>query len=899
MPNGLPVTAGFDRPEKAAAVFERLGDCGHEGFWDAVLPKLLAAADPDRALASLERWLLAGEAAGARARVLLDSPALRHRLAVIMGASQALADSMIQNPELAMILGDADELNRYTGVDSLVAEGGELMKAARSFTHTLDRIRYLKQRTLLRIVWQDVSGSWEPERVWEALSALADATVQLAAGAVWRELSDEALPVAVIALGKHGSEELNYSSDIDLMFVAEPETEDMDAATRFCEKLTRALSGRMGRGALYRVDLRLRPLGSAGPLVQRCGAAVGYYKNYGEPWETLALIRARHCAGSRLAATQFLEGVREEVYRGARSDLFLEGLVKAKRRYERDVAIRGEADANLKLGPGGIRDIEFVVQLLQLLTGHAKPNLQGAPTMSAISQLEAADDLSGTEARDLSRAYRLLRQVEHRIQLLHDLQSHNLPADPRERRVLARLMGAENWTRLHAELRRVRAQVRTVLEDRVPTLAGAPGGPEDLPSELRLRPGSPEAKAAERLLSASDDPAAMRGEIERHPPTAERVALIACHAQRVVSEICFHSELWDVAFSEEVELKPEDETGVEDGMSARMEAAGANWEAALAHILRREWVVSALKEAYHRDARRTCERLTQVAEKALLMLLDRVGGEDLDVVALGRLGGRELLLSSDWDVMLLAKRPEEQRRAEGVGEDWIRAARRIALASSHLLLDTRLRPEGSSGLVVRSLAGFRTYSESAMETWERLAFTRARSLRGWPETEAAMRDATYGPPFGPREERELADMRYRIRTERVRPTEQDRDLKLGDGFLLDIEWICAVLKMRMGRDAPGSPGTESTLRELARLRIITAHERDDLLEASLLFSRLRNVLVLLELESDSVLPQNPAKLERIAASMRLPGANAVLREVEERRLAVHGTYCRLLEMNTQ
>jgi glutamate-ammonia-ligase adenylyltransferase len=883
----------FGDTERSISILARLASHGIDE--EAILPALAKSPDPDRALANLERWLSAGTDSKARAVSLLDGISLRYRLCLMLGASQWMADIIIQNPELGLLLGDSEELARPVDKASLMGEAKALLANATSFTHRLDRLRYLRQITLLRITYNDLSGTWEPLSVWAALSELADAIVESAAHVVWAEMGrSEPLPVAVIALGKLGTGELNYSSDIDLMFIAADDA-DLETATKFCEKLTRSLEGRMGRGALYRVDLRLRPLGGAGPIVLRNEAAASYYQNYCEPWEVLAMIRSRTSAGDAALGEQFLGFLSTVVYRGARSDIFFEGLVSAKQRYEEEVRSRGESEVDIKLGPGGIRDAEFIVQALQLVVGASEPEVRGLGTVPAAQALAREGKLSQRGADTLCAAIVLLRQAEHRIQLRFGLQTHLLPCDPKEREVLASLMGTGSWSRLDSEIRRYRMQVRELLESKIPMLRRSEVRSHGAAQALGFLPGSPQAIAAEKLVGFSDAPDALVRQIAEDSSTAERLELISQYAPRVISDVSFHRELWDVAFSEEVELVPADEVDPGVTVAERIAEAGNEWESSLSAYLRREFVSTCIKEAFHGDVRRTFARLSRLAEAALLAALDAMGGEGIDIIALGRLGCSELVLPSDWDVMLLAGDGESHARAERIGQEWLRAARRISLNSGYFPIDLRLRPEGSAGLVVRTVAGFRTYASAAMETWERLAFTRARSLRAWEEIDAAITDAPFmRGEWGWDEETEILAMRDRIHGERMRAWEGARNVKLGAGFLLDVEWLAAMLRLRHP-EAGIEPGpTHMVMAELAEVGILGRAEAQDLGAAALLFARIRDIMFLLEFDDDSVLPENPERLARIASALKLSGANEVLEIVETSRSKVMQTYQELI-----
>jgi glutamate-ammonia-ligase adenylyltransferase len=817
----------------------------------------------------------------------------RHRLAFILGSSQPIADSIAKNPELGMILGDPDELGRPVTTDSTINEGRALVERSSSFLHGLDRLRHLKQRTMVRIVWNDIGSVWEPEAVWLALSALADGVLDLAARAVWAELSQEPLPVSVIALGKHGSSEVNYSSDLDLLFVASDDA-DQALCEKFCNRFARALDGKMGRGALYRVDLRLRPMGSSGPVYLGKSATIRYYESYCDPWEIQALIRARACAGNPEVGAGLMRDLDRLVYKGPRSDLFLDGIVSAKRRYEAQVRSRNESASNIKLGPGGIRDIEFIVQMLQLTLGDANPSLKGASVATAIEVLSDLGFLSPRATELLGSSYGFFRQVEHRIQLRQDRQLHVLPEGAAERNILAKLTGFSSWSGLNAELRRRRFLVRELLEEYVPALERATDESASLSAWLSMEQGSPEAAAADRLLASSDSPEALLAEIRQDARTADRVRTIVDRAPCVVSDLAFHRGLWDVAFGEEVEFVAADENDPGPGIRDQLERAD-DWEEALPTILRREAVVANLKDAHHRDIGRTFRYLTSVAETALLESLDRVGGADIDVIGLGRLGSRELLLASDWDVVLLCKGADDHERSQRIGQEWLRAARRVAIASGHFPLDVRLRPEGGSGLVVRSLHGFKAYSESSMETWERLAYTRARSLRGVSATKAAISDAIAVREWAWEDEQEVLRIRRRVQNERMRSWEATRDLKLGPGHMLDIEWIVAILRLRHPTTIDTVMRTDEMLRRYGEVGALSRKDAKHLSEAVLSFARMRNVMHLLDFDSTSVLPENPEKLKRIAQWLDLSSGNDLLAMVAVHREAVAKIFSEVIQ----
>lgn len=849
---------------------------------DFVMTSLGSAAIPERSAASFRSWVFARQSVGVSLSELLENKPLVQRFLFLAGASQAVCDSFVQSPELAMILADPGELGEEFDVTSLTKEGESLVEAANSTTHALDRVRFLKQMAMLKLIWNDLTGRWPAETIWTKLSEITDATLSLVANTLWRELSDEACPVAIIALGKHGGREINYSSDVDVMFILQDEYQDETLAQRFCERFLRGVGGKMGRGTLYRVDCRLRPMGKIGPIIQRCTPTVSYYTTIAEPWEIMAMIRARPLAGNLELGKRFLDAIDPIVYRGPRSEQFLSDLLNSKRRYEHEVERRGEADSNIKLGYGGIRDIEFLVQVLQLVTGHEFTALKSASTLNAIAALQEQHLFTAAEAQTLTHSYRFLRQLEHRIQLLNDLQTHTIPEPTEQREAIARLMGFVRFTGLEGELKRTRYQVRAILESRVPALK-TPGDPAEFALDLYSDLAPAELLCVKRLLELSPNAESFAHELRSNEKFQDQVRLIATRAPHIIPTIAFHDEMWDIAFSEEIELVEADEFSRREWIANELQADPANWEAVLAKLLRHGRVSAALKHAYHRDIVRSFRLLTELAEAAILETLNRCGGEAIDVVAAGRLGGRDLLLVSDWDLFLLCPDSSSTSLAERVGEELVKASRRISIASQWFPLDARLRPEGQSGRLTHSHRSFNLYAETRLETWERVALSRARSLREREASESLVRQAVFGPDWTTEDEDRVSTMRQRIHTERVRPGQLHREIKLGPGGMLDIEWIASVLKLRMGLESPKTPGTLDSLTQLAESGKIEVELAEALASHFKLFSNLRNALYLLEMDSDSMLPENPDKLRQIAHGCSLNHENELLRIVQDAR----------------
>jgi glutamate-ammonia-ligase adenylyltransferase len=852
-------------PEISLAVqraAERLEALGGPAFAEAVRAELLASADEERASTNLLRWIDNTPGAEARADLLHSDPGFAHRLITLMGASQVIADVIHQNPEMALILGDQGELGQPITANALNDEAQRLLAPAKTYQHRLDRLRYLKQRALVRIVWNDLSAEWQPPKVWLALSDLADVTIRCALRLAAEHVGADAQDMAVLAMGKLGSRELNYSSDIDLILLAKESAASTELLERVGEALAAALMGKMGRGFLYRVDYRLRPFGGAGPIIQRLPAAVAYYQRYAEPWEMQALVRCRPCAGSLELGERFLEAVRPEVYRPTRSELFLDSLLQMKLRYEEEIRRKGEEEQNLKQGPGGIRDIEFLVQVMQLMEGYRKPELHGAATLDAVDMLADTGLLTRGEAEVLSSGYLLMRQAEHRIQLRFNVQSHDLPKKPEERAAFARLLGMRSWEEAERTLRRRRKQVRAVLEHHIP-LTRTPPTADALCEEFGYPPDSEAALSLRKLISFHESGEEVVRTIRADAASTERLRLIIERAPRMLPDIAFHTELWDVAFSEEIEMTDEELQHVRERLTERLTDETIDWERAITLWLRHLLTSIALRHAKHGASRRTAVALTEVAQTALILALDEVGAGDVDVLSFGRLGSRELLLPSDWDVSFVALDGERLAAAEHAVEECLRLFRRLHASGVRIPLDTRLRPEGSAGPLVRSLTAFQRYAETSMESWERLAFTRARSLRGIPEVDALARAAASYGDLRPETRRELLEMKARVQRERVPEEASGRDIKLGKGGSIEVEWIASLLELQHG--AVESTGIPEKLDRLSERGILAADDKSALVSAYWFFADLRNAMYLLDLPSTTLLPERGSRGERLLA----------------------------------
>jgi len=453
---------GFVNPRTAHANLLRLAKAGLpldllgtlcEQFAE-VAPQL---ADPDMALNNLERFLLS-------TRSLLSTAALFERdkqalpnLLLIFNSSQHFSDQLCADSESYDLLRMTE--GRPVARELLVEELRESVRALTMQEDVLATLRRFKRRETLRIAYGDVVQGLPVGQVTRQISYVADAVVagalDFAQRNVWEKYSQKQgknlTPprFVVIAMGKLGGLELNYSSDIDLVFLFQPvetgstrgETESQDYANRVSQSLIQLLSESTDLGFAYRVDMRLRPEGKQGALCSPVESALHYYDVRGRTWERQAYVKARTIAGDIELGKEYLARIEPWVYRRYLTLADITGIKSLKRRIEANATNKDEAESNVKTGRGGIRDIEFVIQFLQLLNGGADPGVRTSNTLDAISRLAQSGGLTHQERILLEENYRFLRKLEHRLQIMYDLQTHQLPRQASELKKVARRLG--------------------------------------------------------------------------------------------------------------------------------------------------------------------------------------------------------------------------------------------------------------------------------------------------------------------------------------------------------------------------------------------------------------------------------------------------------------------------
>ena len=812
------------------------------------------AGSPDRALANVMRI---AEQAPTELKALLKKAGGFDRLVRLVGSSDAVADYFCRLP-IAMDFLSKNPPPTVPNIEPLSTESREVLRSS-------------YRSKLAQIADWDLSQA-DPESglvsVMEALSDLADAALEAGVIVARSELIAEGritidasrgTELAVISMGKCGARELNYVSDVDVIYVCSGESPQfLDTATKIAQRLALVINESGIEPGLWEVDPNLRPEGKSGALVRTVEAHVSYYEKWAKSWEFQALLKARFSAGSKELGLQYLSQVTPLIWsRQDRSNIVQDARAMRKRVIENIPA--DERDRNLKLGRGGLRDVEFTIQLLQLVHGVTDANLRSSSTFDAMQALATAGLLSRQDASDLNSLYRQLRIIEHRLQLVKLRRTHLVPTDSTELRRIARginpKMSAEmlNDQWLKAKLRITALHESVFYRPLLAATAELDAGHVSLSTEAienRLSSlGFLDPAGANRHIRALSQGVSRRATIQRtllpvliswmadgvYPDRAllsfRRLSEqlgdthwflkmlrdssgAAERLMRVLSSSNFIARLLEYTpessfwLGDEGELQPSSYQKLENEVKSILSRTADVDKAAesIRLIRRRETLRTAIAATTGLTSlgqiSLALTEITEVYLDAMLCLALRTSPEDIDIsiIAMGRLGGREQGFGSDADVMFVYQNSDSsiQSQAESV------IAKLIALAKDPILdfqLDLDLRPEGKNGPRIKSLAAYSGYYEKWAETWEFQALLRARAFAGSAQLRQEFTKLIDGYRYPESlKHKQLVDIRLmkaRVESERLpQGADSTRHLKLGKGALSDIEWLVQFMQLQ-------------------------------------------------------------------------------------------------------
>ena len=948
--------------------------------------KQLAVSDPGLADAALA---IAQDADG------------RHVLGAVFGHSPFLSHCALSDIESCVRL-----LNEGPG--TVLGEVARHLKTevagASDRARVMAELRRARARAALAIALADLTGHWSLAEQLAALSDFADQAVSAAVAHLLRQAAarGELEPVhaedpergsgfVVLGMGKLGARELNYSSDIDLIVIYDPERVrylsargPQEGFVRLTRDLARILEDRTAEGYVFRVDLRLRPDPAAMPLAISFGAAMTYYESLGQNWERAAMIKARPIAGDLALGAEFLRELRPFVWRKNLDFWAIQDIHSIKRQIHAhrggaEIAIRAH---NIKLGRGGIREIELYVQTQQLIWGGRDPSLRTPRTEDSLEALATAGHIKESTAADLKGAYRYLRRLEHRLQMVEDQQTQTLPKDEAG---LARLaafmaydsaddfraallgvlrtvenhyadlfeespalapsgnlvftggepepgtletlagMGYEDGTRIfnivrawhHGRHRATRStRSRQLLTEIMPTLLQAFGNTTQPDQALiifdEFLAGLPAGVQLFSMIHANPGLLDMLAEIMGGAPgLAERLSRNPSLLDAVLSPGFFDSIPQGPTLRRELAAMLEQARDFQDELDlARRWANDRRFQAGV-HILRHAGDVDESGRALSDIADTVLEGLYAPVLREFRARHGAIAGPGLAVVAMGKLGAREMTVASDLDLVFIYEAEAGVEESDGakpldVMQYYGRLSQRFISALSALTpegklydIDMRLRPSGSKGPVASTLPGWRRYYDQDAWTWEHMALTRARVVTGDPGLaagiEATIREIICAPRDGAALLRDIAEMRAPI--EKEHPAGSLWSVKYLRGGLMDLEFLAEYLILRHAHAHPEvvDGSTQGAFARLAEAGLLAPELAEPLIAATRLMREVQGMLRLVAApayDADGGTDSLKACLARAAGQPDFATLRAVLESTAE---SVHQTFVTMIE----
>jgi glutamate-ammonia-ligase adenylyltransferase len=904
--------------------------------------------DPAEAKRRLDGWIadLGPEQAAAIQGLAPQAHAI---LLGIAEASPYLFDLIRADPARLLRLLDGDP-DRYLA--ELIDNTCRAVSAAGSEADAMQSLRRMKSEAALLIALCDIGGVWPVMRVTAALTELAVRAVQSALRYLLREAAtrtkisprsldepEENSGLVVLAMGKMGAGELNYSSDIDLIVFFDPDAPALAADiepqpffVRLTQGLSRMLQQRTGDGYVFRVDLRLRPDPASTQVAISMDAALNYYEREGRTWERAAMIKARPCAGDARAGERMVADIAPFVWRKHLDFAALADVHDMKRqmqtyRGQSDIAVEGH---NVKVGRGGIREIEFFAQTQQLIAGGRHPELRVRPTLEALDVLAASNWITEQARDEMSAAYRFLRRVEHRLQMMADEQTHALPDSPEAVERFARFFGYESRAAFAYELLK---QLNIVQGHYGKLFEGDPAGTAKLPpvdfsagpddqrllkrlAELGFKKPAAAAATAQQWivgdyrvfrqeatrnafvefvptliagLADAEEPddaiaafdsflqALQRGGrlislLSQNRDLVALVALILGAAPRLGDMLARQPQIMDGLIDPRFFGAMPDQRELSARLAATLADAGS-YEEFLdrlrlfgqeslfligTRILSGTVSASQAGTAFADVAEGIVHTVHGLVTEQFAGQHGRIKDQQTAVLAMGRLGSREMTASSDLDLILLYDFDHDEPDSDGARS--LSGAHYFARFTQRLIsafttrtnygvlyeVDMRLRPSGRAGPVASRLDSFAQYQDHEAWTWEHMALTRARVISASPEfqreIERTIREVLTRPRDAASVAADVADMRRAIALEKG---EDDIwDMKYVAGGLVDIDFIAQYLQLAHAAEKPDilDVGTVQVLDNAARLGVLQASSAEILRAAARLYHDLTQVL---------------------------------------------------------
>jgi len=940
------------------------------------------------------------EAVRAVREAMASHPPVRALIDAIASSSTYLWALARSDPARLVRLLKTDPDERLAEICAAAAS----MPADATEAQAMRLLRVMKAEAALLIALADIGGVWDVMRVTAALTDVADTAVAAALRHVLRQaacagklvLPDPAQPESgcglfVLAMGKMGAFELNYSSDIDLIIFFDPDRAALAAGieagpffVRLTRQLIRLLQTRTEHGYVFRVDVRLRPDPASTQIAISVPAALDYYESRGRNWERAALIKARICAGDRAAGAAFIANLSPFIWRKYLDFVALADIHEMKRqihayRGHSVVAVEGH---NIKLGRGGIREIEFFVQTQQLIAGGRNPRLRSRETLSALRALADGGWIDWATSVELQDAYRFLRTVEHRLQMVADEQTHTLPSRRDELDGFARFLGYEDRDAfaqvLLRHLRAVESRYASLFEH-APLVAAERRGlrfPRDADAKetlaklremgFRNPPGvsatvrrwlagnlrglkgetaqahfaelapllidhiaraeNPDAAVAtfDRFLGNLYGGARLFSLLRQNPDLVALVTRVLGAAPRLADTLALHPDVLDPLIDPAFFGALPEAEQLTASLAVSL-AEADSYEDFLDRVRRfaqeQAFLTGARVLSGTVSARQAGEAFAAVADVVVRTLHAKVSeivrashgqvsGGDAVVLAMGKLGGREMTANSDLDLIVVYD--FDPAHPESDGQRPLHATHYFARLTQRLIsalttrtnygrlydVDMRLRPSGRSGPVATSIASFEGYQREEAWTWEHMALTRARVVSGAAalgrRVEAVIRDVLRMPRDARALASDVVDMRRAIAAEKGDGARWD--LKYAAGGLIDLEFIAQYLQLAHAAAAPGilDTATASVFDKAMREGILAVEDAEVLKPATRLYQDLGQILRLCTTSPFDPKSAGTALTELLARAADVPDFGTLEAHLADTQERVRRSFVRIL-----
>lgn len=864
------------------------------------------------------------------ARKLSKKPVLLTDVLTLVAFSPLIASTLLNNCEYIWWL------DRKRG-EAVVRDKEELLESLARFSLTNSQVDQnilyarFRRRELIRIFLRDIRGLSTIAEITEEISNLADAILEDALRKTRQEMDNRfgAPQIAdakgrfrpadfcIISLGKLGSRELNYSSDIDLLFIysgdgmtsgggSRGQVTNKEYFNKLASAIIKLVGSSAGEGAAYRVDMRLRPYGSVGPLAASVAETIAYYKEKAAPWERQVLIRMRCGSGKRSLFRRFAKEVEPVVF--SESETVENALANVKRSKQMiDLDKATSKGINVKLGIGGIREIEFIAQALQLAYGGHDAWLRSPHTLISLSRLADRGSLAENELTDLSNAYAFLRRLEHILQMEEGLQTHLIPNEDERRTLIGRRMGFEatmsfdEAVELH--VKNVNTVFRRVFDSQT----------------LLVKPViNPVVQALPSLDPLNDEPLSgqpiTENDLEKASVISQRISTLITFQPFLAERFDTDAEAFDppsvntLSFTEKLSAA----IRTESSFSGKLSKFRREWSALMLQIA----VLDALQKIDIRVGKKLQTYLAEASVAAAIQItadelnekgVNNISLDHLAVMGLGKLGGAGVDYDSDLD-LVMAYDPdggsaESFSRAVGIFTNVLSAMTRDG---SLYRVDLRLRPYGGDGTNAVSISAFEDYMRSTAAVWEMLAFVKLRAVGGntglAKNIERNIRGIIHQRALSiPAPELAAETIRVRSSLEKNKAANRrstDIDIKYGPGGMLDIYFAIRYLQLRDNvPDEDENRSSGAMLQKLNAVGSLGNADLEALLEGYIFLSRLDHWLRLTTARATKLPLANVRALSITAERMNIASPKELIEQLNLHRLSIRTSFENVMKIS--